>query len=266
MKANLLLVLLVWFTFFISCSDKNNEEQPSNGKTILLVNKSQQDYEAIKSNTADVQNDPFVLNEIYYEDGAIKLTVSYSGGCRTHAFTITWDEIIKYSYPPIINLIITHDANGDMCEAYITETLAFQTDLLFDSITIQNLSVAAFNGSTLQDSLTYINEPTIFEFHESDKCEIEVTASRVICGNGLFGNLWFALEDSTTAGDTTQCSRFLQPVEVSGNISGFTPEEGKKYRIGARLQENHPFSDEGVCRAYSGPFVPVLITCVKEAK
>ncbi len=266
MKALKLTILVTLIFSQIGCSDKDNQNTTIVEEPKVSVNKSLEAYQAIKSNTSDITNDPYELKDISYEDGIIKITVSYGGGCKPHYFTVTWDEAVKYSYPPIIDLIITHNANGDLCEAYITETLEIDTELLFDSITIQNLSVNAFNGYAPEDSITKINDTPAFEIPEGEVCEIPVTAKRVACGNGLFENLWFALEDSIHGNDTTYYSKYLQPVKLSGNISDFVPQEGEKYLLGVQIQQNHSFTDETACMAYSGPFIPVFITCVSETK
>lgn len=266
MKALKLITLVALIFSQIGCSEKDNQDTTIMEEPKISVNKSMEAYQAIKSNTSDITNDPYELKDISYEDGIIKITVSYGGGCKPHYFTVTWNEAVKSSYPPIIDLIITHNANGDMCEAYITETLEIDTELLFDSITIQNLSVNAFNGYTPEDSITNINDTPAFKIPESEVCEIPVIAKRVVCGNGLFDNLWFALKDSVHGNDTTYFSRYLQPVELAGNISDFEPEEGEKYLLGVQIQQNHSLTDEAVCLAYSGPFLPVSITCVSETK
>lgn len=86
-----------------------------------------------------------------------------------------------------------------------------------------------------------------------------------VCGVGLYENLWLALNDSVSAGtDGTYFRKYLQPVALSEDVKNFRPEPGKKYRVGARIQRNHPFTGIITCLAYPGPSVPVRITCVTE--
>lgn len=263
MKATVLLFVIGLTILYFGCSE-NQPNEEINPETNISVIKSAETYSEIKSNPSDAKSDPFELKKILYEDGIIYLTVAYSGGCSQHEFTVTWDEVIRYSYPPIINLIITHDARGDMCEAYITETLEFQTNLLFDSVTINNLSVLAFNGSSSKDSLTFINQRPAFELTEGDECEVPVTAKYVACGNGLYDDLWFIINDSIENSGSTYHQKFLQPVEVADQLSDFIPKEGQKYMAGFRIMEDHNFMEESDCYSRPAASVPVKITCIRE--
>jgi hypothetical protein len=102
-------------------------------------------------------------------------------------------------------------------------------------------------------------------FTEGDQCMVEVTAMRVICGAGLYENLYLALNDSISAGiDGVYFKKYLQPVALGSGLAGFRLVEGRKYLIGARVQNEHPYTDVATCLAYSGPSVPVRITCVRE--
>ena len=59
------------------------------------------------------------------EGGVLEIQVSYAGGNKEHEFTLYWNGITTRSYPPQTNLYLKHDANGDMAEALITQTLKF---------------------------------------------------------------------------------------------------------------------------------------------
>jgi hypothetical protein len=60
----------------------------------------------------------------------IEVDVGYSGGCETHAFVLCWDGEFMESDPIQVRLDLRHEAFGDMCEAYIEETLAFDVSSL----------------------------------------------------------------------------------------------------------------------------------------
>jgi hypothetical protein len=55
----------------------------------------------------------------------LTIEASYGGGCETHEFQICWDQLFLESEPVQVGLEVWHDANGDSCEAYLSETLSF---------------------------------------------------------------------------------------------------------------------------------------------
>lgn len=68
--------------------------------------------------------DPFRLDSAYVENDWLMMRVSYSGGCREHELNL-WKLPPNALDPPPVELALSHDANGDMCEAYITRWLVF---------------------------------------------------------------------------------------------------------------------------------------------
>ena len=58
-------------------------------------------------------------------DDALTLAVSYSGGCARHDFTLVAESRFRGSDPARLVLSLAHDANGDRCEAYPTESVRF---------------------------------------------------------------------------------------------------------------------------------------------
>jgi hypothetical protein len=166
----------------------------------------------------------------------------------------------------------------DMCEAYITETLAFSVNDLTTVVSLDTLCVSILNGCTPADSISsggwdpsdstdYDDGDIKITFPEGDVCQVSVTALNVICGTGLYNNLWFALDDSISTGfENYFFHKYLQPVAIESSISGFKPVSGKRYKIGARIQKEHDFMDIPVCLAYSGPSEPVRIMCIEELK
>jgi hypothetical protein len=260
---NLFYLAMAFMPILILSCDQE-EPKDIESETNVRLNKSSSDFADIFDNSSAEHSDPFELNYVELEEGIIKISVSYSGGCQLHIFTITWDEIISSSNPPGINLIITHNANNDNCEAYITEVLEFSMDHLLDSISITNLSVSAYSGYSRSDSTTYEAPDYDFNFQETDTCSFVVTAKKVICGAGLYDNLWFGLSDSIHSGhEDFYYSKYLQPVDIDDAISGFIPQEGQQYMVGVRIKKEHEYMDEPVCMAYSGPSVPVKIMCIE---
>ena len=55
----------------------------------------------------------------------LTVTVSYSGGCEAHQFTLVASNVFMESYPVQLGASLAHDANGDRCEAWLTEDWDF---------------------------------------------------------------------------------------------------------------------------------------------
>jgi hypothetical protein len=261
----------------ISCKKGQDDLNDIRSSEIILTSSFSSFSDALL-NRSSVTSDPFELKDIVITGDSVKITVAYSGGCRKHSFEIIWNETISSTVPPQTGIIIIHNANQDMCEAYITETLAFCISDLTSAVSLDTLCVSILNGCTPADSISsggwdpsdstdYDNGDITITFPEGDICQVNVTALRVICGTGLWDNLWFALGDSISAGFGNYYFRkYLQPVAIEKSIAGFTPVQGKRYKIGARIQKEHNFMNIPVCLAYSGPSEPVRIVCIEELK
>jgi hypothetical protein len=200
------------------------------------------------------------------EGDSVVISVSYSGGCEQHFFEVVWDSAILYSNPPKIELILLHNSNGDQCEAYITEELVFSIKDLNASVSPENVSVGVSNGSDNTDPEEYEGTSYPFEFDESEICNIEVTALHAICGTGLYGSIWFALDDSVSGGiEDFYFKKYLQPVLVDAGLSGFTPVAGKRYRVGARIATDYSLPD--IVPAWLMPVLRCLkIFCIEEVR
>ncbi|MCZ0954978.1 MAG: hypothetical protein OXQ89_02130 [Rhodospirillaceae bacterium] len=74
-------------------------------------------------------NDPFELHTDNsapgIADGTLTATVSFSGGCARHRFTLVANRRFTGSDPVQIDVSMAHEANDDRCEAYLTETYEF---------------------------------------------------------------------------------------------------------------------------------------------
>ena len=84
-------------------------------------------------NSVDISNDAVSINEVSVDNDTLKLNVSYSGGCKEHEFKLFGSSNIAESNPPQAQIFLSHNANNDACEAYITEELAFDLSPLKDS-------------------------------------------------------------------------------------------------------------------------------------
>ena len=75
-------------------------------------------------------NDDFVLNSATIAGDTLTVSVSYSGGCRAHVFTLVIAASFVDSSPVRLPAVLRHDANGDTCEAFPTESYAFDLALV----------------------------------------------------------------------------------------------------------------------------------------
>ena len=69
--------------------------------------------------------DAYTLNSATITDDTLNISVSYSGGCKDHQFTLVASDTFLESFPVQLHVSIAHDANGDTCEAYPTENYRF---------------------------------------------------------------------------------------------------------------------------------------------
>ena len=69
--------------------------------------------------------DAFALNTATIDGDILKVSLSYSGGCEAHQFTLVASEAFLEPFPVQLHVYIAHNANGDPCEAYPTEDYHF---------------------------------------------------------------------------------------------------------------------------------------------
>ncbi|RKU15770.1 hypothetical protein C6501_06300 [Candidatus Poribacteria bacterium] len=70
-------------------------------------------------------NDAYELNSATIADDTLTISVSYSGGCKKHEFTLIANNAFMESDPVQLGVSIVHNANNDPCEAYPTEEYHF---------------------------------------------------------------------------------------------------------------------------------------------
>jgi len=63
----------------------------------------------------------------------LSLDVQYGGGCREHQISVYWIGDWLESFPPQVTLQVTHNANNDPCDAWITERRFFDLRFLVDA-------------------------------------------------------------------------------------------------------------------------------------
>ena len=75
--------------------------------------------------------DGYVVNSLPSITGdVLTLNVSYSGGCEPHEFTLVTSGVFLESNPVQLQAVLAHNANGDSCERWVTETYHFNVSAL----------------------------------------------------------------------------------------------------------------------------------------
>ncbi|MFX0174459.1 MAG: hypothetical protein ACFE9L_21485 [Candidatus Hodarchaeota archaeon] len=69
--------------------------------------------------------DAVAFNKVTLDKNLLIIEVSYGGGCRQHFFALIGSNVFMESYPVQTNIVLSHNANDDPCEALLTETLNF---------------------------------------------------------------------------------------------------------------------------------------------
>lgn len=78
----------------------------------------------------DWGDDPYEVNSAAVDGHRLIISISFSGGCRRHDFTLVISPTFRESDPVQLPAVLAHDANGDTCEAYPTESHVFDLALI----------------------------------------------------------------------------------------------------------------------------------------
>jgi hypothetical protein len=69
--------------------------------------------------------DAFRMDSAYVSGDFLYLHISYSGGCRIHDFNLWKLPPGVFVDLPRIELLLAHEDNGDMCEAWLSDWLSY---------------------------------------------------------------------------------------------------------------------------------------------
>ena len=75
-------------------------------------------------------DDSYVVNSTALDGHRLTIEVSFAGGCRNHAFTLVIAKSFRESDPVQLPAVLAHEANGDSCEAWLTESHVFDLSLV----------------------------------------------------------------------------------------------------------------------------------------
>lgn len=107
-------------TVFVSSADVPPDDTQLWGE-VIFANPTRN---AWGTDTYVVNSPPAITGDV------LTLNVSYSGGCEAHEFTLITSGVFLESDPVQLQAVLAHNANGDSCEAWITETYHFNVSPL----------------------------------------------------------------------------------------------------------------------------------------
>ena len=236
-------VFLVWLVLTVSCG----QDGTTNSINRNLINDEQLLSRVV---SGDFKSDPFTIQAIKRSLTQVELEVQYGGGCEEHDFQLVWDgEFKTEDGRKLANVALLHDANGDQCEALITQNLTFNFSEIFgEQLPSEGFDLHFFHGGTSEGY--FMAEETI-KITQGMQCVLNATFEDVVCGLGFFDNSWFLSNDDLLEDHD---KFYYQPAEYDLDD---VPEYGD-YRMGIRILKD--YDPQGiVCFAYSGYPIPVKI-------
>ena len=75
-------------------------------------------------------DDDFVVEEATLDGDTLRARVSYGGGCESHAMTLVISASFIETSPVRLRSFFRHEANGDPCQAWLTEDWVFELTLV----------------------------------------------------------------------------------------------------------------------------------------
>lgn len=143
--------LLVFSFFLVSCQADMATDNLSMEETSINLYNDAENYLTKYKNRGEDISDVFIIDTAYIVGDWLTLRVSYSGGCAQHSFDVYWSNSWIYTEPPQTYLLITHNANYDFCEAWITQDLSINLAWLMNDANLDEMILVVQNGSNEQD-------------------------------------------------------------------------------------------------------------------
>jgi len=129
-KILFVFVMIGLSLYYVSCDNKTDDKERLNNLLFpdLEIPLPVDCGKVILANVIDpnypVMN-PYTVNQAEFDEDTLNIEVSYGGGCKEHGFClIAWSYFLE-SNPVQTRLILSHNANEDYCEAWITSKLSF---------------------------------------------------------------------------------------------------------------------------------------------
>lgn len=91
------------------------------GKIVQIESIREAECNGLTTYSSKLPDDAFSVDTLEVINDCLELTVSYSGGCKNHIFQLT----VLPTMGPLNTLMLCHEANDDLCEAWITRKVSF---------------------------------------------------------------------------------------------------------------------------------------------
>ena len=119
--------------FGIGCQQVQDQVPVKSADTgVSSISPDEVDPDAIQTGTVVIADaaeewgvDEYVLNAAAIINDRLELSVSYSGGCKNHQFTLVCSTTFEDSSPVQLRVSLAHNANNDPCEAFPTDEYNF---------------------------------------------------------------------------------------------------------------------------------------------
>ena len=113
-----LLIISSLSIVLLACGNINKSSKKNSTviHPVLLTN----DFSTLARESSETT----ILNALV-SDSTLTLNISYNGGCKDHDFQLIGSNFIQKSLPPIRNIMLIHNSNGDDCRELIEQELKF---------------------------------------------------------------------------------------------------------------------------------------------
>ena len=131
-KNAIVVYALSIFAFSIGCQQLNDQMKTAPDDTVSTSVDDVNPDEIVYTGPVFIGNagerfgtDKYALNSATITDGALNISVSYSGGCEEHQLTLVVSDTFLESFPVQLHISLAHNANNDACEAWLTDNYQF---------------------------------------------------------------------------------------------------------------------------------------------
>jgi hypothetical protein len=111
-------------TTITACSVIDNQSSgssnPAAASKVLIVDPRLEKYPA----------DEATIRDASIVGDSLTMLVAFGGGCKTHDFKVISNGAMMKSMPPQVNVILSHNAHEDMCEALLTQDVTVSLEPL----------------------------------------------------------------------------------------------------------------------------------------
>ena len=120
--------------FAIGCDlydDTENAEDTGSGEDFV--------GDTLERCSTSAPSDAVWISNASIAGDTLTIDVGFGGGCEAHQLQLCWDGLVAESYPMQTWVWVSHNANGDSCEAALSETMTVDISTIGVTPTIVHL-------------------------------------------------------------------------------------------------------------------------------